>query len=253
MIFNRKNSSIFVSPHYPNIKFNLNDFELDFDECQNILQKSRNTIKQLKINNISTVVKSFRIPDGINDFIYRYFRMSKSRRSFEYAEYLRYLNILTPRPIAYIEVFSKMRLYQSYYITEYYAYDFSIRELINMNLNDRDKILRLFVQFTYDMHQKGILHLDNSPGNTLIRRKGNGLEFCVVDINRLKIGNVSLELGISNFNRISTDHEIVEVIADEYAKLTKSNQKDCLTTLWKHIKKYRAYSERKERIKKIIK
>lgn len=91
MIFNRKNSSIFVSPHYPNIKFNLNDFELDFDECQNILQKSRNTIKQLKINNISTVVKSFRIPDGINGFIYRYFRMSKSRRSFEYAEYLRYI------------------------------------------------------------------------------------------------------------------------------------------------------------------
>ncbi|HAU1152085.1 TPA: hypothetical protein JBI12_09065 [Legionella pneumophila] len=253
MAFNKKNTNIYVSPHYPSIKFNLNDFELNFNECQNILQKSRNTIKQLTINNISTVVKSFKIPDGINGLIYRHFRVTKARRSFEYAEYLRYLNILTPKPIAYIEVFTKMRLYQSYYISEHYVYDFSIRELINKNINDRDEILRLFVQFTYHMHQKGILHLDNSPGNTLIRRKGDELEFCVVDINRLKIGNVPVELGISNFNRISSDHQIAEVIADEYAKLTKSNYKDCLNILWKDIKKYKVYSERKKRIKKILK
>ncbi|BCA95501.1 hypothetical protein TUM19329_18620 [Legionella antarctica] len=233
----RKRINIFVSPHCKNVRLNLDDFELSFNECPNIIQKGRNIVKQLSICNLSVVVKSFKIPYPPNGIIYRHFRVSKTRRSYEYADYLGHLNIITPKPIAYIEVCSKIRLYQSYYISEYYAYDFSIRELLSKNICDWEAILCLFVQFSYHMHQKGVLHLDNSPGNTLIRRKGNELELCVVDTNRLKIGKVSTELGISNFNRISIDPHIVEIIADEYARLTKSNPKDCLNSLWRHIRK----------------
>ena len=44
----------------------------------------RNMIKLFEINNLIINIKSFKVPNFINKIIYRYFRKSKARRSFEF-------------------------------------------------------------------------------------------------------------------------------------------------------------------------
>ena len=49
----------------------------------------RNTIKTFPYDTSVLNIKSFKIPVLINGIIYRYFRKSKARRSFEFATILR--------------------------------------------------------------------------------------------------------------------------------------------------------------------
>ena len=61
----------------------------------------RNIIKTFRYDTIVLNIKSFKIPIFINGIIYRYFRKSKARRSFEFATILRQKNIGTPKAIGY--------------------------------------------------------------------------------------------------------------------------------------------------------
>ena len=52
-------------------------------------------------------------------------------------------------------------LYDSYFICEEYAYDFTIREvLLDSNFKEREEIFRQFSAFTYRLHLKGVKHLE---------------------------------------------------------------------------------------------
>jgi len=49
---------------------------------------NRNVIKLFDLDSVKVNVKSFKKPHLLNSIIYRYFRKSKARRSFEYANKL---------------------------------------------------------------------------------------------------------------------------------------------------------------------
>ncbi|MBC7493800.1 MAG: Kdo domain containing protein, partial [Flavobacterium sp.] len=49
---------------------------------------SRNTIKLFTINGLRLNIKSFRKPGFIKKIIYKYFRISKAKRSFEFGNKL---------------------------------------------------------------------------------------------------------------------------------------------------------------------
>lgn len=63
----------------------------------------RNVIKHFTIDNKNINFKSFKKPNPINSIVYKYFRKSKARRSFEYANLLISKNFNTPQPIAFVE------------------------------------------------------------------------------------------------------------------------------------------------------
>src|SRR5690606_33305903 len=79
----------------------------------------RNKIKIFDIGGIMINVKSFKIPNLFNKIAYRYFRKSKAKRSFEYANYLIKNGIGTPKPIAFFERFNALGLQDSYYMSEH--------------------------------------------------------------------------------------------------------------------------------------
>jgi len=61
--------------------------------------QKRNSLKLFRLEEKVFNVKSFKIPNFINQIAYRFFRKSKAQRSFEYAKILESLDIGTPQPM----------------------------------------------------------------------------------------------------------------------------------------------------------
>lgn len=183
---------------------------------------NRNIIKLFDLNGETINIKSFKVPNLINRIAYKYFRKSKAKRSFEYANILLKKEINTPQPIAYFENYNWLGLKESYYISKHFSCDLTFRELVLYhNYPDHENILRQFTQFTFDLHQNGIEFLDHSPGNTLIKKKSEKqYEFFLVDLNRMNFSKeLSFDKRIFNLRRLSLNRQMIQVVSNEYAKL----------------------------------
>lgn len=132
-----------------------------------IVKGSRNTIKSNILGDEKVNNKYFDKPGLLKSIIYSFFRSTKAKRSFDYANYLLHpITYQTPFPIAYIENRNRFGLLgDSHYICQQIDYDFTIRELIHDPLfGEHNVIFRQFTAFTYKMQGK-VNFLDHSPGN----------------------------------------------------------------------------------------
>lgn len=194
-----------------------------FDEGDLIEKGSRNIVKSNRLGEERVNIKFFQKPSLFKSIIYSFFRSTKAKRSFDYANYLLEHSISTPFPIAYIENSSRLGfLRESYYISQQIDYDFTIRELIHDPLFfERNVILEQFTEFTFKMHEAKVNFLDHSPGNTLIVSKGSGkFDFYLIDLNRMKFQNMSIEQRMDNFKKMWLSKTMVKIVAKAYAKLS---------------------------------
>lgn len=216
----------------------------------------RNKIKLFDLNGKTINIKSFKIPHFINKIAYKYFRKSKARRSFEYANKLIELGVGTPEPIAFVEFSSLLGLENSYYVSEHLLCDLTYRELVEVpDYPDRDNILRQFTKFSFDLHEKGIEFLDHSPGNTLIKKNASGsYDFFLVDLNRMEFHTtMSFETRMKNLCRLTPLKEMVATMSNEYAKYYSEPEEKIFNTLWKDTSDFQEKFYRKKRLKKKLK
>ena len=95
---------IIFNTNYIKDKSDILDLVNDFDRSGIELgNQKRNKIKLFNIGKRKINIKSFKSPKFINSLIYDTFRKSKAQRSYEYANKLINLGVLTPLPIAYIQ------------------------------------------------------------------------------------------------------------------------------------------------------
>ncbi len=199
----------------------------------------RNIIKSFNIEGLKLNVKSFKVPNAFNSFVYKYIRPSKAKRSFEYANRLINCGISTPFPIAYIENTSVLGLKTSYYISKHIDYDFEFRDLIhNPQFSERVKILQQFATFTFKLHENNINFLDHSPGNTLITKGANGYNFYLIDLNRMRFETMSFDKRMHNFRRLWLSKTMVKVIAETYAKLYNKPYLETHDLMLKHSRAF---------------
>ncbi|MBL1244960.1 MAG: hypothetical protein COA39_011345 [Sulfurimonas sp.] len=216
------NSKYLINATKSSFKDFLLSIEDYFQANKNTIHKARNELKIIKYNNLSTVVKSFKIPNIINKVAYTFFRDSKAKKSYEYS-----LEIgnFTPQPIGYIEFFKFGLLQSSYFISEEFEYDFTIREpLLDQTFHNRDAIFRAFACFSLELHNAGIYHNDYSPGNILIKKEKENYTFKIVDINRMLFKNLSENERAKNFSKLWADNFVLEIIAQEYTKHFKCSK-----------------------------
>ncbi|MBN2782162.1 MAG: hypothetical protein JXQ66_02860 [Campylobacterales bacterium] len=205
-----------LNPNFSHFNEFLQNIKTHFASNPDTIHKARNELKIISFNDTATVVKSFKIPNIINQVVYSFFRDSKAKKSYEYS-----LKIgdFTPKPIGYIEFYSSYLLKESYFVSEKFEYDFTIREpLLDDNFDDKDGILRAFARFSLKLHDAGIFHKDYSPGNILIKKDASGYIFKVVDINRMGFFELSIDDRAKNFSKLWARDDELEIIADEYAK-----------------------------------
>ena len=247
MIFQLNKNLAYLKPELKQAISDFNSFKADFDTGK------RNSVKKIELSDKIVIIKSFKIPNLLNQIVYKYIRKSKAKRSFEYANKLISLGIKTPTPIAYIENFNLVGLRQSYYMSEFLDYDLTYRELINEpNYPNREKLIRAFTKFTYNLHQNNILFLDHSPGNTLIKKNNNDYDFYLVDLNRMQFNKLTFDERMKNFSRLTPQKEMVKIMSDEYAKLSNTNAKVVFEKMWFYTQQFREKFERKKRLKKLL-
>lgn len=213
--------------------------------------QDRNSLKLFETNDLTLNIKSFKVPNIVNQIVYKYFRKSKAQRSYEYANRLTELGVGTPQPIAYFEFTNPFLFRNSYFVSEQLDSDLTFRELTtDLNYPEHEIILRSFTRFTFELHEKGINFLDHSPGNTLISKKGNHYEFALVDLNRMEFKTMDFERRIKNLSRLTIKDQLVKVMSDEYAKLYNVSYDEVYSGLWNEINIFQNKIKRKKLLKK---
>ncbi len=224
---------------------NIRDYFINSKES---IHKARNEIKIIDYNKQELVVKSFKIPNLINKIAYTFFRNSKAKKS-----YMNSLKIIdyVPKPIGFVEFKKFGLIYDSYYVSENFKYDFTIRELLfDDTFRDKQLILQLFAKFTSDLHKKGIYHLDYSPGNILIKKDNDSYIFKIVDVNRMKFINFDLDTRAKNFARIWFNDSDLKYVVSEYVKNSDIDYDTFVVSALKYSQKHKVKTEFKKKMKR---
>ncbi len=240
-----------INPKFNNFKDSLLNIQDIFNNSDESIHKARNELKIIDLNGIKCVVKSFKVPHFINRVAYSFFRDGKAKKSYINAIKLMELDVNTPEPIGIIEFFSAGLLNESYFISIYEPYDFTIREVFHHKVDEHTEILKQFVKFTYDIHQKGVWHVDYSLGNILItKQENNSYRFSLVDINRMEFKDIASLEGLKNFNKFwAKDENDLLIIAKEYAQLAKVDENKAINIVKNEAKSLEAKVNLKRKLK----
>ena len=211
-----------LHPDFQNYNEFLQNISSYFSSVKVSIHKARNELKIVTLDKHNFVVKSFKTPHFLNKVIYTFFRSSKARKSYEYS-----LEIIdfVPKPLGFIEFYRYALLHESYFISEKFDYDFTIREpLLQADFEQREEIFRAFARFTLNLHQNNIFHKDYSPGNILIKKENDHFVFKIVDINRMSFAPLSQKDRAKNFSKLWANDDVLKIIADEYEKHYKVDE-----------------------------
>ena len=222
------------NPDFPEFERDISNIGNIFSHSTTSIHKARNELRIVTLHGIETVVKSFKVPHRLNRIVYSHLRAGKAFKSYHNALRLTDLGVSTPTPVAYIEFHTDGLLKESYYLSVYAPYDFTIRDALHHKIDDYDAVLRAFAAYTYDLHQKGVWHLDYSPGNILIKRLEEGYLFNIVDINRMEFKTISPIEGCENFNKLWAKDEDIEIMGREYARLSGVDETIAVSEMKRH-------------------
>jgi hypothetical protein len=247
------NSQYEYQDRYQFLKPSFESIREIFTGDKHTIHKARNELKVIELSGIKTVIKSFKIPHLLNRIVYTYFRRGKAYKSYHNALRLEELGISTPKPIALIEFYTSGLLKESFFISEFFDYDFTIRTPLLEPLYDREAIFTAFASYTYDLHQKGVWHLDYSPGNILIKRIEKGYQFSIVDINRMEFREITPLNGCENFNKLWASDEELAIMGREYARLSGLDEMVTITEMQRYNNANKRVKNFKKRLKKVLK
>ena len=235
--------------HFTSVLQNITSF---FSGGGKTIHKARNELKIITLEEIECVVKAFKVPNAINQFAYAYLRRSKAYKSYHNAITLQELEVNTPEPIGYIEFYRFGLLKESFFISKALQYDFTMAHVRDDNPEDKTAILKAFADFTYEVHRKGVWHVDYSGGNILINHREDGYRFSLVDINRMEFKTINGYEGLENFNKMWFDESSLTIIAERYAEQADLDKTEAVKAILSHDAALRAHVLRRRKFKKLL-
>lgn len=165
------------------------------------------------------VVKLFAQPHWSRAFYYGYLGKSKARRSYLYSAELERRSIGVAMPLCSLEEHSLGGLGRSLYISSFLeGYETIRREMLGRKVSQA--WYQALARFIAELHQKGVLHEDLSPGNILYKEEGGEYHFALVDVNRMSFSSQSIgrKLAVANFKRLTNRLEVSTLLASYYAE-----------------------------------
>jgi len=219
---------IVVYPHQDQFSGFVQTVHRQFDKTGTIIFKHRNEIRLFNVDGQLINVKKFRKPFWLNRIFYTFFSLSKAERSFQHALRLIEQGIETPEPVAFILIKRFGLLSESYYISRQVDHNRNMYEFGSGGITEREQIVEAFAVFTAGIHEKGVYHKDYSPGNILFKTEGDKISFCLVDINRMRFGRISIPQGCANFARLWGQKPFFELVMRKYAEQRHADPEICL-------------------------
>lgn len=183
-----------------------------------IIYKGRNELRQIEYEGRQYVAKSFHT-NPINRFVYGVFRKSKAERSYLHALRLREIGVGTPEPVAFIDIRKCGILAYSYYLSCRSECSHVYVDIFSHKFECEDELMREIGRKAAVMHNNGLAHLDFGRGNILFEETTEGkVKIDIVDLNRMYFGELSMEKGCKNLERLPANPHQHRLIAEEYAK-----------------------------------
>ncbi len=240
---------IHIHPGYLNLSESLEQIPKMFWSSGVQILDDRNILKIMELNGKPVIVKYYKRIVKANRYIYATIRKSKAQRAFENSARLLEKDINTPQPLAYINIFQKKMLYQSYYICDFSDCE-SLRKYLDQPIEDCKDGLEAFARFTCKLHEAGIIHKDYNLRNILYKRINGEFDFSLIDNNRIKFSNVKGLKALWNFRRLKLSIEKLSIIGAEYAR--SSGRDELKTVFWIILSQiiYQKRSELKLAVKK---
>lgn len=214
---------IVVNPIYKVLNTFISNVPSLFEKEGELVYTARNQLKYFAVEGYDIIIKRYKIPHFINRIAYTFFRPSKAKRAYEYALKLLQLSVDSPAPIAYIEQYKCGLLTHGYFISIYEKDHSVIRDLMAGTQKD-EALLKELSLYIADLHSKGVLHLDMSPGNILYKKKENGIHFTLIDINRMQfLPSITTTQRYKSLKRLSENEEVLTKVAKIYATASNLN------------------------------
>jgi len=234
---------IVINPAYAELSEFIAEIPDLFEQEGELVYIARNQLRHFNVGGYDVIVKRFKKPHLINKIAYTFLRPSKAKRAYEYAFKLLELGIDSPTPIAYIEQYACGLLTYGYFIS-IYEKDYSlIRELMAGNQEDAS-LLKALSLYIAEIHNKGVLHLDMSPGNILYKKEGDNFHFTLIDINRMQfLSSVSKNKRYKSFKRLSENKGVLTTVAGYYAAAAGLNETESIREINRYSSKF--FSARK--------
>ena len=209
-----------INPRYEEMRSFIERIPDVFEEQGEVIYTGRNLIKVMEAPDGTIVnVKRFHVPQGLNSLIYSWgLRTPKGERAYEYPYLLASKGIGTPTVIALIEQRNIFGLLgYTYLVTVQCDYGHTLYEVGDAQPGSYEKLAKALAHFAADMHNKQVLHKDFTPGNVLWKQDDEGFHFMIVDINRMKFGEIGIKEGLYNLRKFWGPKEFIRILVSEYA------------------------------------
>jgi len=207
---------IYINPKYASLNNFINRIPEKFEQLGVLIHTGRNDVRDVDVDGVRVVIKSFIRITGLNKLVFATIRKSKAQRSYEHSMNLLEDGITSPEPIAYINCYKNCLLVNSYYVCVYTNYQ-PVDELFERPLLESEQALKAFARFTYRLHRLGIYHNDYNVSNVLYSYNGKNYDFSIIDNNRMRFTRYSYFKGLRSLQRIQLPIEKLAVIGSEYA------------------------------------
>lgn len=242
-----------VNPDFAKINDFMNSIPTIFNENGETIKKDRNEIKIIQHGELKLCIKSFNRVTVFNRYMYSWFRGTKAKRSYKVARKLEKLNINTPAPVGYVEVYGRWGILEkAFYVSLYQEHDYDMADVLGKSFCEQEVILSSFAEYMARVvHPAGAWHSDLSPGNVLINSKENGeWSFSFVDLNRMKFrGHISSFRGLINLKKLVNKPVTLSLMAEQYALAVDKNPQFYSVRL---LKNNFFFEMRRYRIKRVL-
>ena len=195
-----------------------------------VIHKGRNELRIMEFEGRKLVVKAFRRPHLINQFVYGIFRASKAKRSYDNALLLQGLGIGTPQPVGYYNIRSVLglRFDRSYFVTLQSDCTHRYEALFEQHFSYEADVLRAIGRLTAKLHENGLAHKDYGRANILFKQQPDGtIKLELVDLNRMAVGPLNIQAGCKNFERLPSTPQMHRWMAETYAEARHFDAEEC--------------------------
>jgi len=224
-----------------------------FDGSKDVIQAGRNTLKLITLDNDQCVIKAFRVPTFPQNYSYGLISKSKAEKSFRNATKLINLGFLSPKPIGYFEYRSQGKMLNSYYLCKFEEGSQTLADMLDADPTLDDDLIQQFAEYSFNLHDKGVLHRDFNPNNILISQVDSKYSFSLVDINRITwFKKLSLQQSMQSLARLPLDDEVIDKLLHHYASKAQVNLDQCHSLLNQSRVKTQRYFRNKKRFRKIF-
>ena len=230
-----------INPKYEEMRGFIEHIPDVFEKEGHVIYTGRNLIKVMEAPDGTLInVKRFHIPKGPNRLVYSLgIRMPKGERAFEYPMLLERKGIATPTAIALVEQRNSLGLLgYTYLVTVQCDYGHTLYEMGNAQPGSYEKLAKALAHFAAEMHDRGILHKDFTPGNVLWKQDDEGFHFMIVDINRMKFGEIGIKEGLYNLRKFWGPKEFIRILVSEYALVRHADVDEAVGYVMKERAKF---------------